>query len=269
MARLENKAAVIVGGSGGIGGAIARELAAEGVRVCLVGRDRQRLDRMAETIGVRTTVCPADVGDDDSVRAAATQIVERLGRVDILVFAHGNYVRSRIDESSVEDLDRLYAANIRGPYLLTKLLLPELRAAQGEIVFINSSQGLKATYGVGQYAATQHALKGFADNLRNEINADGVRVLNVFSGRSATPLQERIFAEERRPYAPELLIQPEDIAAVVVASLKIGRSAEITDIRIRPMRPLDANSAAHAAQDRTATSGGGRAPRPVAQPIAR
>ena len=87
---------------------------------------------------------------------------------------------------------------------------------------------------VSQFAATQHALKAIADHLREEVNADGVRVISVFPGRTATSRQAALYAREGRPYQPELLLQPEDVASVVVHALALPRTAEVTNVSIRP-----------------------------------
>ena len=110
-----------------------------------------------------------------------------------------------------------------------------LKVRPGQIVFINSTVGLQARAGVSQYAATKHALNAIANSLREEVNADGIRVLSVFPGNTATPLQEIICQIEGRLYQPEILIQPEDIAAVVVNTLRLPRSAEVMDVRVRPL----------------------------------
>ena len=73
------------------------------------------------------------------------------------------------------------------------------------------------------------------DALREEVNSDGIRVASVFPGRTATPRQARIHALEGKAYVPERLLQPDDVAEVVVKILTLPRSAEITDVRIRPM----------------------------------
>jgi NAD(P)-dependent dehydrogenase (short-subunit alcohol dehydrogenase family) len=139
----------------------------------------------------------------------------------------------------VADFDGQYRTNVRAPYVLTQALLPMLRSRQGQIVFINSSVGLNARAGVGQYAATKHALKALADSLREEVNAASVRVLSVFLGRTASPMQAGIHAAEGKAYHPERLLQPQDVAAVVLNALSLPRTAEVTDISIRPfMKPL-------------------------------
>jgi NAD(P)-dependent dehydrogenase (short-subunit alcohol dehydrogenase family) len=88
------------------------------------------------------------------------------------------------------ELDRQYATNVRGPYHLTKLFLPALKAAKGQVIFINSSivrAANIATY--AQYAATKHALKAVADSLRDEVNGEGVSVTTIFPGSTATPTE--------------------------------------------------------------------------------
>src|SRR5690242_6858519 len=104
---------------------------------------------------------------------------------------------------------------------------------------MNSSAGLSARAGVGQYAATKHALRAIADTLREEVNTDGIRVLSVFPGRTASPMQATVHANEGRVYHPDHLIQPEDIAKVVIDALSLPRTAEIMDIRIRPLRKFE------------------------------
>ena len=132
--------------------------------------------------------------------------------------------------------DAQYRTNVRAPFVLTQRLLPQLKAAQGQVVFVNSSAGRTARAGVAQYAATQHALKAVADSLREEVNADGVRVLNLFVGRTATRMQAELHALEGKAYEPGALIQPGDVAALALQALTMPRSVEVTDITLRPMR---------------------------------
>ena len=113
-----------------------------------------------------------------------------------------------------------------------------LSTRQGQIVFINSSLALTARANVAQYAATKHALKAIADSLREEVNPKGMRVMSVFLGRTASPMQAAVHAMENRPYDPNRLLQPEDVASLVLYLLSLPRTAEITDITIRPLMKL-------------------------------
>ena len=83
--------------------------------------------------------------------------------------------------------------------------------------------------------STKHALKAIADSLRAELNPHGVRVLSVYLGRTASEMQKRIYEKEGKPYRPELLLQPEDVASVILNALCLPGTAEVTDIHIRPM----------------------------------
>jgi NADP-dependent 3-hydroxy acid dehydrogenase YdfG len=172
-----------------------------------------------------------------NIRRLGRLVRDEFGRLDILVHCAGCIHHGRMREASLKDLDRQYLANVRSVYAITQELLPLLLANQGQVVFINSSVGLAAKRpDVGQFAATQHALRAIAESLREEVNADGVRVLIVHPGRTATPRQAMLHSHENKPYRPELLMQPEDIAAMVLTAVTLPRTAEVTEIMMRPMK---------------------------------
>lgn len=230
------RAALVTGASSGIGRAIALALAAEGTDLWLVGQNRDRLVAAADAAHRRGAPTAHTVAADLTCDAAVEALATSIHSLDILVHAAGVYARASVAEAGIADLDGQYRANLRAPYLLTQRLLPLLVPRGGEIVFVNSTQGLAASPEVSQFAATQHGLKAVADSLRAEVNPLGVRVLTLHVGRTGTPRQERIFAAEGRIYEPERLMQPEDVAAMVLAALKLPRSAEVTSIALRPMQ---------------------------------
>jgi NAD(P)-dependent dehydrogenase (short-subunit alcohol dehydrogenase family) len=199
----------------------------------MLSRSRARLVQPAPPPNFREKChyVVADLTDNDAIGRIGTEISAR-GRLDVLVLSSGIYERSREPEA----LARQIAANLLGPYSLLQRLLPLLIEAQGQVVFINSTQGLKAAAGIGQFGATQHAMKAVADSLRDEINGNGVRVTSIFLGRTATERQRAIFATEGRPYRPERLIQPADVAEIVLSLLQLPRTTEPTDIILRPMQ---------------------------------
>jgi NADP-dependent 3-hydroxy acid dehydrogenase YdfG len=226
---------VVTGASSGIGRAVAVALASSGATVCAVARRRDELEITASLAGGagNFVLFNADLKREDQIEEVAAALLARDGGVDVLVHSAGAWSHGEIQSASVRELDQMYATNVRAPYLLTQALLPALRERNGQIVFINSTAGLTARAGVAQYAATKHALKAIADGLREEVNADGVRVLSVYPGRTATPLQSRVFAAEGRPYAPERLMQPADVASVVLNAITLPRTAEVTDVMVR------------------------------------
>jgi NADP-dependent 3-hydroxy acid dehydrogenase YdfG len=235
---LLNQVAVVTGAGSGIGKAVAKALAAEGATLCLVGRTRETLEKTANAIRIaasRVVVSPTDLTLDNQVEQLRSGLETEFGRVDILVHSAGVIFQGKIENHDTQDFDRQYRANVRAPYLLTQVLLPLLKVRPGQIVVVNSSVGLRAPVGVSQFAATQHAMKAITDSLREEVNADGIRVLSVFPGRTATPRQATLYKLGGKDYRADILLQPEDIAAIVIAALTLPRTAEVTEIHIRPL----------------------------------
>jgi NADP-dependent 3-hydroxy acid dehydrogenase YdfG len=234
----EGQTAVITGGGTGVGAAVAIALADSGASVYLIGRRLGRLELVAakaRDLGVPAACCAADLSSNPGLLEVTHRIKTDLRQVDILVQNAAVYAASSVEEADLSDFDKQYQTNVRAPYGLTQALLPMLKARQGQVVFINSSSALTAKPMTAQYDATKHALKAVADSLRGEINRHGVRVLSIYLGRTASEMQERIYQMEGRPYRPEVLLQPDDVASVVVNALSLPRTAEVTDISIRPM----------------------------------
>jgi NADP-dependent 3-hydroxy acid dehydrogenase YdfG len=228
--------ALVTGAGGGIGSAIAEALAEGGASVGLLGRNLAPLERTAHRIGAGAFVLAADLTVDAETDAALVRFLRRSsGRLDLLVHSGGIHSSAPLERARTRDFDRLWATNVRAPFLVTRRLTSALRAAGGQIVFVNSSAGLEARPGAGLYSAAEHALRALADTFRAELNPDGIRVLTVYPGRTATKMQRRIFRDEGRPYVPAKLLQPADIAQTVIAALALPRSAEVTDVHIRSM----------------------------------
>jgi short-subunit dehydrogenase len=230
---------VITGGSSGIGRAIACALGGRRAALWLVARNAGALEDVAASLrahGTQVTCCIADLGRPDDVRSLTERLEREAATVDVLVHSAGAHAMGPLASAPVEQLDAQYQVNVRAPYVLTQALLPKLRAARGQIVFINSSAGLVASPNAGQYAASKFALKAIADSLRAEVNRDGIRVLTVYPGRTASPMQAAIHEAEGKPYHSDLLAQPEDIAALVISALALPPTAEVTDLCVRPMR---------------------------------
>jgi NADP-dependent 3-hydroxy acid dehydrogenase YdfG len=242
MKSLKNQIAVITGASSGIGNAIALRLAKHGARLHLVSRNPEKLKEIKATIESASGsvfTYQADLALDDSILGLLERLKQNLQCVEILVHSAGVISLGSISQATVEDLDWQYRINVRAPYILTQGLLPQLRSASGQVVFVNSTAGLVARPGIGQYAATKYALRAMADTLRDEENEHGLRVLSIFPGRTATPMQAAVHEKEGRAYTPALLLQPSDVAKVVVDALCAPRSTEVTDIKLRPAKKLE------------------------------
>jgi NADP-dependent 3-hydroxy acid dehydrogenase YdfG len=221
--------ALVTGATSAIGAAIAYALADAGVRVLASGRNSDKLDQVAAARKGKIEAVAADLTSPDGI-GIVREATSRRGRLDVLVLGSGIYERS----SDPDILMRQFAANVQGPYALIQAILPLVVTAKGLIIFLNSTQGRAASPGVGQYAATQHAMRAIADSTRAEMNSQGIRVTTLFLGRTASTRQAAIFAMEERPYFPERLIQPDDIASLVVSLVNLPHTSEVTEISVRP-----------------------------------
>jgi NAD(P)-dependent dehydrogenase (short-subunit alcohol dehydrogenase family) len=238
MISLENHVAVVTGASSGIGKAIASGLARKKAALCLVGRSAAELEKLKEDLiqdAPNVAICKADLAREADVNNAAAAVLKAFGRVDILVHSAGFLSLGAVEHGTRESLDLHFKVNFSAPYFLTQALLPALKKTRGQIVFINSSAVQRAIPGLAQYSSAKFALKGLADCLREEINPHGVRVVSIYPGQTATPMQRQLHQEKDKLYQPEQLLQPDDIADVVIHSMTLSRRAELTDIYIRPM----------------------------------
>ncbi len=209
-----------------------------GARVFLIGRNADALESVRRALGpfsAKSSICIADLSFDQDILKVKDGLEREFGYPDVLIHSAGLFSAGSFEDARVEDFDAMYRVNVRAPYLLTKALLPLMKETKGQIVFVNSTAGLAAGRNLGQYCACKYALRAIADSLRQEVNEHGVRVLSIYPGRTATPMQEHVHRLEGRTYEPGRLMQPEDIAAVTVNALLLPRSAEVTDIQLRPL----------------------------------
>jgi NAD(P)-dependent dehydrogenase (short-subunit alcohol dehydrogenase family) len=181
-----------------------------------------------------------DLESADEIGSAARRILADTDGVDVLVHSAGSIAFGSFEELSADDLDRQLRVNLRAPVLLTQRLLPAVRRVRGQIVFVNSLAAHRPSAHNAFYAATKRGLTAVADGLRDEVNDEGVRVVSVYTGRTATPMQVAMHRREGRPYAPELLLQPEDVVDVILSAISVAASGEVTDVSLRPARKLPA-----------------------------
>jgi NAD(P)-dependent dehydrogenase (short-subunit alcohol dehydrogenase family) len=231
----DGKTCVVTGATSGIGQALALELARQGARVWAVGRDRDRLAATVADGDGRITALRADLGNEEDLRRAAGYVLEDGLGVDVLAHCAGAIVRGPVESSTTADLDALYDVTLRGPFVLTRELLPGLKSTHGQIVFVNSLVPSGGANDAVLYASMKQAARTFADGLRQEVNMDGIRVVTVAPGRTDTPMQAWVHDYEEREYNPDLLLRPEDVVGVVLSAVAVGPRGEVTDVSIRPV----------------------------------
>ena len=179
---LAGKVALVTGGSRGIGAAIVRRLAEDGAAVAFTysasGAAAEALADEIEAQGRRALPLQADSADSEAVRGAVADTAARLGRLDILVNNAGVLVRNRVEAVALEDLDRMYAVNVRAPFVATQAAVPHLGEG-GRVIMIGSITADDALVeGSSVYAMTKAAVAGMVRGLARDLGPRGVTVTN-------------------------------------------------------------------------------------------
>ncbi|OON79681.1 SDR family oxidoreductase [Streptomyces tsukubensis] len=225
---------VITGAGAGIGEAVARRLHARGDDLLLIARDAGRGKELTAAFpGSRALV--GDLADPDKLSWAFSHQTLP-DRVDSLIHVAGVVDLGAVGELTTKSWRNQLNVNLIAPAELTRHFLPQLRAAQGHVIFVNSGSGLSANAEWAAYAASKHGLKALADSLRQEEHAAGVRVTSVYPGRTASAMQEKVHRHEGKEYDPARYIDPESVATTLITALDLPRDAEINDVTVRPGR---------------------------------
>lgn len=224
---LENKVAIITGGGSGIGRGIALALAQEQVQVVVCGRREAKLDETVKLIresGGEVLAVSADVADQDDVDALLKTTLQRYGRIDILINNAGVYAGERLEKTTIQDWDKVMAINLRGPFLMTRAVLPIMNAQKGgHIINISSESGLNYYQDDAAYGTSKHALNALSEYTQRENQSQNVRVNAICPGMVVTEMTENDIGLNH-----DRCLYPEDIADLVLwlltrrANIKIG-----------------------------------------------
>jgi NADP-dependent 3-hydroxy acid dehydrogenase YdfG len=217
--------ALITGASRGLGAAIAAALAPTHT-LLLAGRPSAELDAVAAEHGA--TTWPLDLTDEESLEVSS----EVLAELDVLVHNAGVMYPGRVGESSVDEWRATMDVNLIGAVGLTLALLPALRAAGGQVIFINSGSGRNVSAGMASYSASKFALRAFADSLRAD--EPGLRVTSIHPGRVDTDMQRDLVGYHGGEYDPSTFLRPETVAAVVAQVVATPPDGHTHEVVLRP-----------------------------------
>jgi NADP-dependent 3-hydroxy acid dehydrogenase YdfG len=229
MTSLEGKVALVTGASRGIGAAVARSLAAEGVRLALASRS-------GEDLGLAGAVARScDVRRPDDLEALAAEAVERFGGIDILVANAGVGAYGPFLDLPADQLEEMIDVNVKGTLYAVRATLPHLlQSDEADIVTLASEAGRRGLPLEAVYCASKFAQVGFTRALDHELREQGVRCSNVCPGGVATDFA---MGRGRTPDMPALagMMAPEDVAEIVLFVITRPRNHRILETAFRPV----------------------------------
>lgn len=238
MQSLKNKNALITGSGKGIGKAIALALAEEGVNVALLARTQADLNEVAaeaKAFGVKTLVLTADIGNIDSVNAAAKTALDEFKTIDILINNAGVGKFGKFLDLSPEEFENIMRINLFGIYYATRAILPGMIEQQsGDIVNISSTAGLKGAPLTSAYSASKFAVIGLTESLMQEVRKHNIRVTALTPSTVATDMAKDLNLTDGNP---DKVMQPEDVAELIIAQLKLNKRVVIKESSIWSNNP--------------------------------
>ncbi|XMO87209.1 3-ketoacyl-ACP reductase [Algibacter sp. AS12] len=226
MEVIKGKKAIITGGSRGLGKATAIALAKEGVDVSITGRNENTLKETVtelKALGINATYAVFDVSNYQVVQKGIKKLITDLGSVDILVNNAGIAAFGTFNDMKVEDWTQIIQVNVMGMYYVTKEVLPHLiEKNEGDIVNVSSTAGLTGNAQTSAYSASKFAVIGMSESLMKEVRKNNIRVCTLTPSTIATDMALDLGITDGNE---EKVLQPEDFAELIVASLKLPRRA--------------------------------------------
>ena len=238
MENIAGKSALITGAGKGIGKAIAIALAKEGVNVGLLARTQSDLDKLAgelKEFGVKISTVTADVSDINSINKAVEKVQSELGFIDILINNAGIGKFGKFLELEPNQWEEIIKINLLGPYYVTRAVIPQMIENQtGDIINISSSSALSPAAVTSAYSASKAGLIAMSTSLMQEMRKHNIRVTSLTPSTTATDMAIELKLTDGNP---DKVMQPEDLAELIVSQLKLSRRVFVKDAGLWSTNP--------------------------------
>jgi NAD(P)-dependent dehydrogenase (short-subunit alcohol dehydrogenase family) len=233
---LSGKVALITGGGRGLGSAICEALGEAGVVTIVADIQIELAEKVAKELqerGLEAIALPLDVTNDQQIETIVQKVVDQYGKIDFLINNAGTDVTLPIEELSIADIDRVLSVNLRGPFILSKFVLPVMKQqGKGHIVNIASTASKRTWPNASAYHASKWGLLGLSHALHSEVRSDNVKVTAVIAGGMQTP-----FILDRFPDTPLNKLQdPKHVAETVRFILMQPDETVIPEVMVLPLQ---------------------------------
>ncbi|HDB4412026.1 TPA: SDR family oxidoreductase [Staphylococcus aureus] len=231
MTVLTDKIAVVTGAGSGIGEAIATLLHEEGAKVVLAGRNKDKLQNVANQLAQDSVkVVPTDVTKKEEVDELIKMARQTFGGLDIVINSAGQMLSSKITDYQVDEWDSMIDVNIKGTLYTAKAALPTmLEQSSGHLINIASISGFEVTKSSTIYSATKAAVHTITQGLEKELAKTGVKVTSISPGMVDTAITATYNPTDRKK------LEPQDIAEAVLYALTQPKHVNVNEITVRPV----------------------------------
>ncbi|MBS3618244.1 SDR family oxidoreductase [Staphylococcus aureus] len=231
MTVLTDKIAVVTGAGSGIGEAIATLLHEEGAKVVLAGRNKDKLQNVANQLAQDSVkVVPTDVTKKEEVDELIKMAQQTFGGLDIVINSAGQMLSSKITDYQVDEWDSMIDVNIKGTLYTAKAALPTmLEQSSGHLINIASISGFEVTKSSTIYSATKAAAHTITQGLEKELAKTGVKVTSISPGMVDTAITATYNPTDRKK------LEPQDIAEAVLYALTQPKHVNVNEITVRPV----------------------------------
>lgn len=232
----KGKTVVITGASSGIGAASCIEFAKRGANLALVARRKEKLEELEKTLaefGISTLVCECDVSDKSQVKKMGSQVMEKFGRIDVLVNNAGFAIYGAVSDLTIEEIESQMQTNYFGMVYCTKIFLPKmLEQKSGHVVNVASVAASFGLPGIASYCASKFAMLGFSEGLKHELKGTGIGVTVVSPIMVKTSFFDHRSFEHMPKYSPTAL-SAKTVAKAIVSAASSPRLEIIVPPAIR------------------------------------
>ncbi|MFV1883556.1 MAG: SDR family oxidoreductase [Balneola sp.] len=233
---MKGKIVLIVGGSGGIGSATAKELAGAGAKVVLAARNKSKAEEVAKEInekGGDAYAIAVDVTDPASVSNMASEVESSLGKIDVLVNAFGQGLIQPFKEIDPKDAKEVIDVNVFGTFLVTQIVMKHMKEDEPtNVIMFPGTMGKYVMKNASIYAATKFAVQGFTKALVEELKREKVKFTLFYLGGVDTPFwdDERVGMRVKK----EMMLNPKDVARSVLSAVMAPGTAVVNEIVMQP-----------------------------------